>query len=207
MESPTATLAPVFDGPVGTEPQNYAFLKQRRFPDLPPSNEFGFVAVELRALDSNGTPVPQALVAAEWSSNWTWEVRTTDNEIRRAVTLRWLGQASCQDRLTLFRVTGPDGEVRTQTLGADQTTVSGNFTMQSFRVETIKKIAINWASQPIPQGAPVPLFTEFNLAGNELPATRFDRLVLNASCASGEQLGGIFYPRVTLQVNRIESPF
>ncbi|MGP1384847.1 MAG: hypothetical protein ACTS2F_14875 [Thainema sp.] len=207
MNTQTLNQNLVFDETFGTNSPDYAFLKQLRLRNAPSEAPFGFVAVTLRALDSNGDSVPSAIAASEWSPDWSWEVRTTDNEIRQAVTLRWLGQASCRDRLTLFRVTDPEGEVRTQDLEAKQTVVSGSFMMQSFRVETIKNIAISWASQPIANGMPVPIYANFDLVGNESPATRSDRLLLEATCADGEQLGGVFYPQIVLRVNRIEPSF
>lgn len=207
MNTQTLNQNLVFDETFGTNSPDYAFLKQLRLRNAPSESPFGFVAVTLRALDSNGDPVPSAIAASEWSPDWNWEVRTTDNEIRQAVTLRWLGQASCRDGLTLFRVTGPEGEVRTQDLEAKQPVVSGSFMMQSFRVETIKNIAVSWASQPIANGMPVPIYANFDLVGNESPATRSDRLLLEATCADGEQLGGVFYPQIVLRVNRIEPPF
>ena len=197
------------------EPQPYAFLIQR--PLSPPPDSiaypFGFVTVHLRAFDGQGNPVPQSIVLSEvenWQEDWTWEVRETDNEIRQACMGRWYAQAACNNGLTIFRVSNAEGQPFDQQLPPGKQSLHGEFMMQGFRVTTIKSIALDWVNHLItgPQAVPPPQYEEWDLVGNQPPATSFDRLHLIVHCNSGGPGDGSvlisdsnYYPRIRLRAS------
>ena len=195
------------------EPQSHAYLIRRPVP--PPSGSsspYGFVSVRLRALDDQGNTVPQAQVNSElenWQETWTWEVRENDNEIRQACMGRWYAQAECSSALTMFRVTNSEGQQFNQQLPAGKQSLSGEFMMQGFRVDTIKSIALNWVSSLYagPQSLPVQNFEEWNLVGMQHPATALDRLRLDARCdgVEGNINNTLFYiPKIRMRVSLLD---
>jgi hypothetical protein len=169
--------------PGGLQP--YAFLQQRHLRPAFTSSDLGFgaVYVHLRAFDAQGNWVSPAIIHAEWDPTWSWEVITSANEIRQACMGLWTAQAACHGGLTLFRVANPEGQVFTQQLAQGQQVLVGDFMMQGFRVETIRQIAVNWASDPssVSWTGALPLYHEFNLVGGQAPATALDQLRLEAA--------------------------
>lgn len=188
------------------EPQPYAFLKQRPLIPPPEGAPFGNVVATLRAFDAQGNSVPGSTIADEWEPDWTWEVTTSDNEIREACMGRWFTQAACHDGLTAFRVTNAEGQQFNQQLSDGQQVLSGHFMMQGFRVETIKDIAIEWASTapgpaPLNPTGALPIFADFNLVGGQPPASALDRLHLFVTCNDLDApISEFYFPTINLRV-------
>jgi hypothetical protein len=166
------------------QPRNYGFLKQIPLKNNPLSEPFGYVLVLVR------------------KENGVWKIRTTDNEIRNQVNLRWYAQAACNDRLTLFRVTGPNGESKTQKLKNNQKVIYGEFNIPSFLISTIKKIAINWAEKTDDNEEMIPLYENYSLVGDQSPATKLDGVRLETRCANGEVFDELYYPKIEMRVSR-----
>ena len=153
----------------GGEPKGYAFL----LPILP-----------------NGR-IPEVLVQLSPENNfdppdeWTWEVVTSDNELKSALSMKWYAQASCPDALTLLQVSGPGGTLTQNPLWNP---IWGYFNTQSFTIDTVKDKCVNWSNahtcDPADPGTGCATYETFDLVGGVSPAGPADQLRLRASCAA-----------------------
>lgn len=120
------------------------------------------------------------------AEDWTWHVDTTDAALKTAVTFKWYAQAACPDDLTLLKAVGPAGTLTQNPL---KNPIWGYFSTQSFTVDTLKDVCLDWANSNkcdiFDPGTGCALYETFSLVGGVSPATSADRLRLKASCTSG----------------------
>jgi hypothetical protein len=128
------------------------------------------------------------------AEDWTWHVDTTDAELKAAVTFKWYAQAACPDDLTLLKAVGPAGTLTQSPL---KNPIWGYFSTQSFTVDTLKDVCLDWANTnkcDIFEPGTCDAYKIFNLVGGVNPATSADRVRLKASCTSGalpDQVGAV----------------
>jgi hypothetical protein len=168
------------------EPRGYAFLMQ-----VLPYERTPEVQIQLRP---EPTYVPP--------SDWTWTVvDPSDNALKLALSFKWYAQASCPDALTQLKVSGPGGTLTQNPLWNP---IWGYFNTQSFTLDTVKNICIDWATanncDPTEPGCQ--LVETFDLVGGVAPAAAADRLHLKASCASGPVADTFYAPVMRLRCDR-----
>jgi hypothetical protein len=166
-------------------PKGYAFL-------LPTKPARSHVLVQLRPEDNLIPP-----------DQWTWEVTTTENELKSALTQTWYAQAACPDTLTNLQVIGPGGTLTQNPLWNP---IFGYFKTQSFTTGTVKDVCVDWANahacDPSDPGEGCPLYEDFDLVGGVLPAGPADRLRLKASCGTGPIVDTYYAPTVRVRCDR-----
>jgi hypothetical protein len=153
--------------------------------------------------------LPQVLVQLKPEDNlvppdqWTWNVTTTDNELKWALTTKWYAQAACPDDLTQLQVIGPGGTLTQNPLWNP---IWGYFQTQSFTIDTVKDVCVNWSNantcDPTDPGEGCALYETFDLVGGVLPAGPADRLRLKASCTSGPVADTYYAPSVRVRCDR-----
>lgn len=176
-------------GESGGEPRGYAFLFQ-----VLPEGRTPQVYLDLR---------PESTVEPPDPERWTWKVDNSDSTLKSQLTMKWYGQASCPDDLTLLQVSGPGGTLTQNPL---QNPIWGYFQTQSFTLDTVKDVCVNWANaQGCAPGDPgCPHYETFDLVGGVNPAAPADGLRLKASCASGPLPDAFYAPQLRLRCNRGE---
>jgi hypothetical protein len=166
-------------------PKGYAFLLP-----IVPGGKTPEVALILHP-DST-LPIPE---------DWTWHIDTTDAAIKSAVTFKWFAQASCPDDLTLLKVVGPAGTLTQSPL---HNPIWGYFNTQSFTVDTLKNVCLDWANSNkcdiFEPGCDA--WDSFSLVGGVNPATSADRLTLKASCASGPLPNQVYAASLSLRCSK-----
>ena len=188
ITSTTTTQGNLALGESSGPPKGYAFLLP------PPTSRVPEVFVQLTPEDDLIPP-----------DQWTWKVVTTDNDLKSALTLRWYAQAACPDDLTSLQVIGPGGTLTQNPLWNP---IWGYFKTQSFTVDTIKDVCLNWANDdenacdPADPGEGCAVYETFNLTGGVLPAGPADRLRLKASCTSGPLPDTYYAASVRLRCDR-----
>ena len=108
-----------------------------------------------------------------------------NNQLRDDLTINWYLQASCTDDLTHLEVDGPGGKLVQNPLSNP---ISGYFKYQSFSIDSVKQVCVNWANDndcnPAAD-AGCQLFEDFILE-NGVEPVKNDTIKLNAICASGQ---------------------
>lgn len=151
------------------QPRGYAFL----LPVPPKKGRIHEVFLQLRAEDTAPPP-----------DQWTWKVDGSDAQIAGALKFKWYAQASCPDDLTLLQVQGPAGTLTQNPLSNP---IWGYFSTQSFTVDTVKNVCVDWANDNAcdPSEPGCQLYETFELTAGVAPASPADLLHLKASCSSG----------------------
>jgi hypothetical protein len=170
----------------GGTPKGYAFLLQ-----ILPQGRAPEVSIELAPEDTSLPP-----------DNWTWYVSNpSDNGLESLLSFKWYAQASCPDVLTLLRVSGPGGTLTQNPL---YNPIWGYFNTQSFTVDTVKNVCIDWANDNTcdPAEPGCVLYETIELVGGVAPATAADRLRLQASCASGPVADTSYAPLLSVRCVR-----
>jgi hypothetical protein len=173
-------------GESGGQPKGYAFLMQ-----VLPQGRTPQVSINLTPVDATVPP---------WE--FTWEMTDpSDNGLKSLLALKWYGQAACPDNLTLLKVTGPGGTLTQNPLSNP---IWGYFNAQSFSVDTVKGVCIDWANDDTcdPAEPGCVLTQTFELVGGVAPATPADILHLKASCASGPLPNLDYAPVLSVRCNR-----
>lgn len=135
-------------------------------------------------------------------SDWVWtSPHPGDNQLEHELSFKWYGQASCPDDLTSLTLTGPEGTLVQNPLSNP---IWGYFHAQSFTLDTVRNICIDWATDnncdPIDPGCQHE--ESFDLVGGVGLTSPADRLLLKASCVGGPVANTYYAPVMRLTCDR-----
>jgi hypothetical protein len=172
----------------GGEARGYAIIQQVLDEGRAP-----YIQIHLQPYPSSAPP-----------EEWTWEINDPpDSTLEHNLTFEWYAQASCPDDLTDLRVNGPGG-LQVQNPLANP--IWGYFYAQSFTLDTVKNVCLDWANANncdiYEPGIGCELYETFSLVGGLAPATNTDRLHLQASCASGPVANSFYAPVLQVRCSR-----